>query len=240
MSRVLYPLDEFPLTVEQVQECLESFTTGAPIPQELLSEVLRQTQIFLESEDIPLITKAHLQQLEFAVLDTYRPQPSEEVRLLLTFTRREREGVSVDVLVRSVQAIIDLLTEVAKLRDLTFLPAYDLTALQSGGMSVEIRCLHLDYYQPSLADPEEPQYLSLIERVAELFQNLALGEPTNKEALHHLLSPKARRSFNQLVRLLRPETGSDLTTLELTIVQGNQHRPCAILNQDNREFFYFP
>ncbi|WP_287130113.1 hypothetical protein [Candidatus Cyanaurora vandensis] len=232
-------MDPAELTLGQVQECLESFATGQPVPQDLLSEVLRQTQFFLESDEISLPIKARLQRLELAVLDTYRPTQPEEARLLLTFTRQDREGVSVDVLVRVVQAVIELLTEVAKLRDLSFIPTYDLTALQAGGMSVEMRCLHLDYYQPQLGEPEEPQYLGLIERVGEVFQTLGMGQPTDKEALQHLLPPRARRALNQLVRLLRPEV-SDLNTLELTIAQGNQRTPAAVLNQENRELFYFP
>jgi hypothetical protein len=104
---------------------------------------------------------------------------------------------------------------------------------------VEIRCLSLQYYQPTLEEQDTVHYLSLIERVGELFQTLATGDPVNKEALHHLLSVKARRSLNQLVRFLRGEENSDLKQLALTIAQGNQRLPCALLEESNRENFYF-
>jgi hypothetical protein len=228
-----------PLTLDSVQEYLRSYTAGEALPQEFLSEVLRQTRIFLDSEEVPVLVKARLQRLELEVLDSYRTQLPDEVRLLLSFVRAGGEGLSVGVLVKCVAAVLDLMAEVAKVSGLDFIPAYDLTALQSGGLSVEVRCLHLDYYQPDLTQAE-PQYLSLVQRVAELFQNLATGDPLQKEALQQLLSLKARRSINQLVRLLRGDEDSDLEALTLTLAQGNQRWPCATLSEFNREYFYFP
>ncbi len=231
-----------PTTIQDVQECLEAYLAGEAVPQVLLSEALRQVQFFLESQDLPLATKARLQKLELTVLDTYHPPLTEEdTRLILTFVHRTREGLAVPVLVKCVEATIDLISEVAKVTDLTFIPSYDLAALQSGGLNVAIRCLSLDYYQPNLDAQKAPTYLSLIERVGELFQALASADLATKESLQQLLSAKARRSINQLVRLLRSEEEtSDLQALRLTIAQGHLRIPCAELLSHNWEKFYFP
>ncbi len=238
------PVD-LPLTLEEVEQYLEQFTAGAPVPQAILSEVLRQTQFYLESDEISLVTKARLQKLELLVLDSYHPATDQEARLLISFVRQDREGdpanaISVGVLVKSVEAVIDLMTEVAKISDLTFIPSYDLTALQAGGLSVEICSLDLDYYQPPLQPTDPVPYISLVQRVGEIFQILAQGNPLDRSALHHLLSPRARRSINQLVRLLRSEGTSDLKAIHLTLAQGNERVSCAALTEANREHFYFP
>ncbi len=228
------------LTPEQAKDCLEAVVRGDSVPQDLLAEVLRQVQFFLESANVTAALKARLQQLELAVLDTYRPQNNAPERLLITFS--SPEGVLVSWALRGTEALLELMTEVAKVMDLVFTPAYDLSSLPSGDLSVEVRAEHLNYYQPRIDNPQStpPTYGLLIERVGELFQELAQGDPATKEALQHLLSVRAKRAMNQLVRLLRPEEETALATLTLTRSQGQRGVVCAVLNATNCVFFYFP